>query len=676
MSPRFGSWLPSILLAGSVAAVGIPTGAGGAGAVASGGSHPARKAGFKFRSGPYRLRLAPKAGELVLARRGSRDGLAISEIAGTRETNVFAHVSKIEVAPLSDSALLTGRTSWCRFTAMVSFQQSIVHIRLALNARQDPPQGPVLPDVTPIHTPSLKAYPEPLVTLAQATPVAGSSVFVADKGMRASVLYFENFTALGAYFDATQSDPTQGSFAYPNASTSSPVGVSGSQFGFELPGSGLISLPLHHNLTVVDSYVALGPIPSGQSEAAQGYLAATDAIVGLIGAPKEAQPHWRAIASREVGDLSNGQNWDALAGHRYLKSYVSDQRIAPELITQLSVLVGLRERATHGATVGGAASKMIARLDGGLPAFYNTGCKTVTNSLVIGSSYSTEESWYDLTNLISLLQLAQLGDGVARRELLASVATIIKVAQKVHYVFPMDISCPTLATSGPAQQDVAGGYAYLMLGLYRMTHRVNYLHEAKASIVKLLGYGFTLSYELHMTAYGAAAAEILSKMFNASVYRRVASVALANFFNSVRLWDCNYGHCAHGAYHTYMGVNPLPWSDYIAMREQYESWLALSAFLAAASDHPRKGSDREADLVRRFVDATPLTMVYSLPTMLPKGAAVSNPAEYSFVTRNELGWDIPLEDLREGFANSGVIGQEIYGAGGPLIFAALAGQRK
>ena len=61
---------------------------------------------------------------------------------------------------------------------------------------------------------------------------------------------------------------------------------------------------------MVDTYLALGSLPVGQSEAAQLYVNETEAIVNLIGAPSEPLPAWRAIASQEIGDLSNGQNWD------------------------------------------------------------------------------------------------------------------------------------------------------------------------------------------------------------------------------------------------------------------------------------------------------------------------------------------------------------------------------
>jgi hypothetical protein len=78
-----------------------------------------------------------------------------------------------------------------------------------------------------------------------------------------------------------------------------------------------------------------------------------------------------------------------------------------------------------------------------------------------------------------------------------------------------------------------------------------------------------------------------------------------------------------------------------------------------------------ANLVKAFIRLT-TTLQYSLPPLLPSGAASSAAGEYSFVPRNNLSWHIPLEDLREGEVTSGAIGQELYGAGGPFMFQAYA----
>jgi hypothetical protein len=42
------------------------------------------------------------------------------------------------------------------------------------------------------------------------------------------------------------------------------------------------------------------------------------------------------------------------------------------------------------------------------------------------------------------------------------------------------------------------------------------------------------------------------------------------------------------------------------------------------------------------------------------------------VSRNNLAWNIPLEDLRVGEQTSGIIGQEVYGSGSIFMLTAYA----
>jgi hypothetical protein len=115
-----------------------------------------------------------------------------------------------------------------------------------------------------------------------------------------------------------------------------------------------------------------------------------------------------------------------------------------------------------------------------------------------------------------------------------------------------------------------------------------------------------------------------------------------------------------------MGLDPLPTGDYVAMLEQYESWIALRAYAQDDQGEP----SYVTSLVSDFLQYTPEISQYALPPQLPTGVAASTPGLYDFVKQNDLSWQIPLEDLREGDATSGTIGQEIYGAGGPFVFAA------
>ena len=660
----------------------VATGAAGApanttpGAVAAGGARPTSLA-LHLQSGTFNVRLDRSAGRLIVTHKGASGALAISEIPGGNATNLLKHVASVRTSRSSRSAVLRGRAPWARFVIAVSFQARVLHWRVTVTASSDPGLAPIQPDVQAVHAAGRKPYHASLSENAMSTPVAGSSIFLGYRDFKASLLYFSNFTALGTYFDGTQSDPTQGNFAYPNASLESLVGISGATFGYTEPAGSLQNLPLHRPTTIVDSYLVLSRYAPYGAQAAAEYLQATASVLQHMTVPVEKHPAWKASAMQEIGDLAQPSNWVSLGRHRYLRSYVSDQRAAPELIAQLSVLLGLREFVRRNPHPPAAALSMIRRLDGDLPSFYDPIYGTAINSLATPHNPAAQdESWYYVGNLISLMQLAKLGDSAARSLLLKSTDTAMRIAHKGSYVFPMDIHYQNLVLSGPAQRDVAGGYAFLMLGLHDLTHRSLYVGEAKAAVKRLLGVGFLLSYELHMTAYGAAAAAALFRSTHQTVYRQAARVALANFFHSVRLWDCTYGTCAHGRYHTYMGVNPLPWADYIAMREQYDSWLGIRSFIAATS----AGKHRPAllisgtDLARRFERGTLATMQYALPPNLPRTAESATPVEYSFVTRNRLDWMIPLEDLRDGTRISGQIGQEIYGAGGPLIFAALGQQ--
>jgi hypothetical protein len=642
--------------------------------IASTGSSAPKSLVFTLHSGKYTVLLDRTIGQLVVTHKGVSGALGVTEIPGGDATNLLKHVNRISMNPRQNSAVISGKAPWAQFSLALSFRSQVLHWRLTVTATSDPGLMPIQPDVQAIHAHNLKPYNAALSVNAIATPIAGSSIFLGYRDFNASMLYFSNFTALGGYFDGTLSDPSQGNFTYPNASLQSLVGVSGSAFGYTEPAASLQSLPLHRPITIVDSYLVFASFASDGGQAAAEYLQATDSVLHRIPAPLEKAPGWKAIAGKELGELSQAQNWTSIGGNRYLRSYVSDQRSSPELITQLSVLLGLREYVRHTRHPSASARMMIGRLDAGLTHFYDPTFQTAMNSLVvIHDSSAQDESWYYVGNLISLMQLAKLGDASARALLMRSLGTAVRIAHKAGYVFPLDIHYQGLTLTGATQRDVAGGYAYLMLGLHDLTHRSTYAHEAGASAPHLLGAGFLLSYELHMTAYGAAASAMLFRSTHNPIYRRAARVALANFFHSVRLWDCTYGTCAHGRYHTYMGVNPLPWADYIAMREQYESWLGLRSFLAATAGGKHRPAilTSGANLARRFERSTLATLQYSLPPNLPSTAESSKPVEYSFVPQNRLDWMIPLEDLRDGTRISGQIGQEIYGAGGPLIFAAL-----
>ena len=615
--------------------------------------------------GAYTLAFTPKSGTIAVSHGGSA-ALQIRELGGL---NLLRSTKKITHS--GTSWTLSGKAPWASFQLKLTASSpsragqpsgnALIGLTLKVTPSKNAPADPG-PDVTLVHASgaALKEY-------AAAPPVAGNNLFLSNTTFGSTILYFSNFTALGPYFDRTESGVTQPNFPYPGAGAKgSLVGVAGSSFGYVPPSSSLGSLPNKKTSVVVSSYLYLEPaIPSAESDIAAAYLRALDTVNAAVAQPSVPAANWQTLAAKSAADIAAPANWVTVNGHQYLRSYVSDTRSAPELLTQAGVLAGVRAYEARSNT----SVPFDATLDADLATYYDPVYGTVMNGLPHDPS-ARGESWYFVNNLISLLQLAQTGDATAKTLLLQSVDAVIKLAHVNGYAFPQNFAYSDFNGSGSqVEHDVAGGYAWLMLGLNELTGDARYLDEAKASIAHVAGTGFDLSYETHMSAYTAAAAQRLYTMTGDATYHRYAVLALANLFHAVRLWDCTYGTCKKGpGYHTYMGLNPLPWSDYVAMLEQYEAWLGLQSYLRYAQNEPAYVTN----LVKAFIKYAPRTLQYSLPPLLPSGAASSAAGEYSFVPHNNLSWHIPLEDLREGEAASGAIGQELYGAGGPFMFAAYA----
>jgi hypothetical protein len=507
-----------------------------------------------------------------------------------------------------------------------------------------------------------------------AEPAATAQTFLYDGGLDSTAFYLADLTALGGFFAASGTAPVNGPFSDPRGGSSSLVGARAGGMGYAFPNGGLSGLvPGTPATTVMDSYLLLQPgQPGSEMAVAARFLDDLGAVYGMLERPALPPADWRRLGARTAHDLRGPDVVARLGGRDYLRAYVSDRRVAPELITQLNVLVGATEYArTFGDA--GAVGQLRRMLAADLPTFYAAEYGTVVNNLPLPhGGGAASESWYYVGDLINLARLAQAGVATARALLLRSVGGAIALAHHVRYVFPRSIYYVGWRGGDGLQPDVAGAYAYLMEDLYGLTHHAAYLDEARAGLDHLAGYGFRLAYETHMTALAAAACAHLFALTGDRRYLALSLVPLANLFGSTWLWDCGYGLCARGAYHTYFGLSPQPWASYIAMMEQEEAYQALRDYALAAGD---RAPTAVRTLVAEFCRYSLATLAYTLPPLLPKGVAGPAPGEYAFVPRNRLDLAIPLEDLREGSRPSGQIGQEIYGAGGPLALGGLSTAR-
>ncbi|MBN1542916.1 T9SS type A sorting domain-containing protein, partial [candidate division KSB1 bacterium] len=138
---------------------------------------------------------------------------------------------------------------------------------------------------------------------------------------------------------------------------------------------------------------------------------------------------------------------------------------------------------------------------------------------------------------------------------------------------------------------------------------------------------------------------------------------LANLMRLVWWWECDYGYAEH--YQTTMGLLPMAEANVITAMEQHHSYTYLCEYLQLGRDVLPQAA---IELVERYLRQTPQVLYYTLAPHLPAGAVISGPTLYD--SWNDRSLMIPLEDLREGWQKSGILGQQIYGAGAALVMAA------
>jgi hypothetical protein len=424
---------------------------------------------------------------------------------------------------------------------------------------------------------------------------------------------------------------------------------------------------------ISDGYLALTPgRPADEPTMALRFLDDLAAVYGRIARPETRLVDWRRLARRTLGNLTDPRNWVEVAGRPFLRAYVNSEHTAPELITQLDVLTSLRDyRARYSSDA--LLADLDHRLSATLPYFYSPEARACLNEPI--SMRQEADSWYFVMGLVDLARLARGGDATARRLLADSTGRALEVAHRYDYVFPIFFDAagdthppqPDPPIHPPHEYDVAGAYAYLMLDLYDETGQVHFLREARAAVEALGGHGFDLAYELHVTALAATACARLFRLTGERSYVESSFVPLANVLRACWLWECAYGHAA--GYRTFFGLLPMAFATVITPKEQYEAWQNLVEYLRLA--HGVVPPPVEM-LVAEFCRHTLNTMCSAFAPLMPPESIAVRPQVRRSVRRTAPELYVPLEDIRDGWQQSGNIAQELYGAGMALTFAAHA----
>lgn len=475
-----------------------------------------------------------------------------------------------------------------------------------------------------------------------------------------AVFYFQDFSSLGEFFEVTHTSP---------AGT---VGGTLIEGGYLMPAGDGTVLPKAREIIISDVFLTVIAQAAIAPDDVPGlYLdLLADTYAGLE-LPATQYHDWPLRASRTLRDLTlSPKSLYARDGARYLRPYVGDDSKPPESMVQLTLLVNLLEYDGWRGAPSTLSSLLLRVID----RFYDPAIESVVRWLP-GESFGdqTEENmnhesmdtWYLYHALFNLSRLATMGNVPAREMLQKSLLFAMRVAHRFDYRWPVFFNLKTLeivrAEASPGkggENDVAGLYALLMLHAHTLFGDDAYLAEARCAAETLRNLGFTLGYQMNTTGFAAEAMLRLWNLTHDPRYMRLSELCMANIFDNMWLWRCEYGRAKH--YRTFFGLFPLHDAPYLAAYEELEAQAKFHEYLRLGADAVRPSL---RFLLAEYQKYNLDRGAYYYPDALPVDVVSANARNGSI----ERALSVPLEDLHDGWSPSGSVGQELYGSGLALI---------
>lgn len=515
-------------------------------------------------------------------------------------------------------------------------------------------------DVIPLGPADDLLQPEGVIYTKQVKARSGMVYFSLSKPRGGSVMYFQNLTALNDYAAQTRT------------SLAEVVGGNWPELGLSLPAASEEPLQAGKEVVISDAFILFNASePQDDLEMAKQFLDSLAQIYLVLPRPETKYIHWPDIAKKSLRDLVNSEKcWSQVRGRKYLNAYVADYDNPPESMVQLTVLLPLLEYSDWS----GQPIPITEEILGGLPRFFDEDAKVLTRWLVseAGKLDGSEDhkkpdvvdSWYLYHSLLNLSRLAIRGDKAAHKLFLDSIDYAIKVAHTFNYRWPVFYNLYSLEVIKAETKDGEGGeadvpglYAHVMLQAWELTKEDRYLEEAKKAARTLRGLGFNMFYQANETLFGAGALLRLWKQTGDKLFLDLSYLSLANIFNNIWLWECNYGYAKD--YKTFFALFPLKDAPYTAVYEELEGFAALHEYLG---NYEGKTPEWLNILVPEFIRNMLFKGSFYYPPNLPQEAMTEEPKTGELDPKL---W-IPLEDIYDGWEKAGQVGQEVYGAGMPF----------
>jgi hypothetical protein len=506
---------------------------------------------------------------------------------------------------------------------------------------------------------------------------AGGTVHTAQRGLRSGIVYasaespipftlfyFQDFSSSTEYFETLRRSP---------AGT---VGGTWPELGYAPPGGDDGVLPRSREFIISDAYLTVDAgAPANDAEIAGTYLDRLTETYLALPRPDPEYHDWPQRAERTLHDLDvSPAATYARRGRRYVMPYVADETKPPESMVQLTLAVNADEYRRWR----GGECQLAEALQSTVPAFFDEevgslvrwlpGDRFEPSQAEENMNHDAMDSWYLHHALFNLSRLASAGDTEARELFARSLPFVMRAARRFDYEWPIFFGLRTLdvirAESEPGkggEHDVGGLYALVMLHAHELFADPEYLAEAERAVLHLRGLGFRLGYQMNTTGFAAEAAMRLWKITQDRAFLELSEICMANLFDNMWLWRCDYGHAKH--YRTFFGLFPLRDAPYLAAYEELEALAKFHEYLSLG------GHDVRPSLRLLLAEYQKYSLDrgwYYYPDALPRDVV----AEKARNGRVERALAVPLEDLHDGWEPSGQVGQELYGAGIAFVYVA------
>jgi hypothetical protein len=611
---------------------------------------------FSLETGEFSVAYEPAAGTITIRHLERPAALATRLAAGALfDVTSPEFVKAVRVSRERDvtRARIVAEREWASFRGLVEVYPrtpGLVRLRLDATTKQATRIADSPPELRFVDARTRGGTPGTPDVYKQQAGIEAPVVYLHHEGFGASLLYFQDLTSLNPYLDQVQGDPRH------------TVRADTSGIGFRRP-QGMV--PAGFSFTVTDAYLWLSPDrPVDHLAQSKQFLRAISDIYDRLSKPATEYTDWLAIARSTARGLLEPINGVEVAGTRLLKAYVGEAERQVEAIVNFDVLVPAKKYVRlFGADENTA--QLISDIERGLRYWFVEvveGKRTVAD---VPRPPHAVDAWYYVYPIVQTADLALLGNADAKEMLLGSVPKLLELGRAFDYEFPfrLDPVTNTRADDRFREFDVLGGYAYVMLTAHQLTGNALYLDEAKRAVEHVRGKGFGFTYELQMTGVTLVALAWLYEITGDERYVELATVPLANIFALTWLWEPDYGYAK--SYTLFMGTNPLPGADQVAAFELHNTWWSLQSFYQRTEEAlPPYQRKLIAELLKHQLTVGR----YTLPRFLPREALSRDP-DWGTI-RPEL--DIPVEDLKDGFHKSAMVGQEIYGSGITFRFAGEA----